>query len=196
MNIIELDGIAEKKATKKEQKPILAIDRDIVTTFAKAKQFSDSAEQDLRKAKNDLLDAASLAFWQMNHERANKGEVPASTAEMRGNECTAKITLARMYPSAVKSGDILALLPKDVFEAGFQQAFEIKVDGGKIPTQHAQDFITELKVLMAKYDCADAVSVKSGFQPTESFHLNRHKILLPEKNVALQTICPARLYVS
>jgi len=197
MNIIDLDGIAEKKPVgKKEPKPLISVDSSIVTTFVKAKQTSDSAEQDLRKAKNDLLERASVEFWKMNHARTSGGEMPASTAEMRGDSCTAKITLARIYPAVVKKDEILSAVPKEVFEKGFQQSFEIKVDGSKIPPAHAQEFINGLKHLMAKCDCSDAVSIKSGFQPTEQFHLNRHKILVPEKNAELQMVCPARMYVS
>jgi len=47
MNIIDLDGITEKKpAGKKEAKPLISVEGSIVTTFVKAKQTSDSAEQD------------------------------------------------------------------------------------------------------------------------------------------------------
>jgi len=196
MKTINLDGFTEHKPSrKKEPKPLLNVDGKPVTTFVKAKQAFDHAESDLRKAKEDLMEAASLEFWRMNHARTTAGDLPASTAEMQGDDCTAKITMARIYP-AVTGEEVLSVLPKPVFDSAFQQSFDFKIDGSKLNPATAGDFVSELRMLVEKHRSSQAVTIKRGFQPTEQFHIERHKILKPEQNLQLQSVCPARIYVS
>jgi hypothetical protein len=196
MKTINLDGFNEHKPSrKKEPKPLLNVDAKPVTTFVKAKQAFDHAESDLRKAKEDLMEAAALEFWRMNHARSLGGELPASTAEMQGDDCTAKITMARMYPS-VSPEEVMMIVPKPVFETAFQQSFDFKIDGSKLNPETAGEFVSELRALVEKHRSSSAVTIKRGYQPTEQFHLERHRILKPEQNIQLQGVCPARIYVS
>ena len=72
----------------------------------------------------------------------------------------------------------------------FRQAFELKVDGDKLPAAAAQEIIDGLTELLTRFGCPDALTVKSCIKPTAEFHAARHLLLQPEQNLALEQACP------
>jgi hypothetical protein len=194
INLSGFTTTTEKK--KKTEKPIIPCPAEAVTSFVEAKASFESAEGVLKATKGQLLEHASQEFWKLNNQRVSQGQEPASTAEMLGDNVVARITLARIYPVVTDTAPLVSIVGEQVAQKGFRQTFDFKVEGAKIPASHAQTFVDGLRDLVAKCGAGEAVTIKAGIQPTEQFHTERHKLLTPEQNMALQAVCPARLYVA
>ncbi len=77
------------------------------------------------------------------------------------------------------------------------QAFSITVNGEHLASVDpsnpdrcpAQEFVDEFNELVAKHNAADAVGFKQEIKPTKEFHGQRHTLLTPEQNVALDGVC-------
>src|SRR6266481_5229043 len=54
----------------------------------------------------------------------------------------------------------------------------------------AQDLLTELEQLFARYHASEALKVKEGIKPVPDFHSVRHCALSPEQNLAINQLCP------
>jgi len=194
INLTGFTTTTEKK--KKTEKPIIPCPAEAVTSFVEAKASFESAEGVLKATKGILLEHASQEFWKLNNQRASQGQEPASTAEMLGDNVIARITCARIYPVVTDTAPLVSIVGEQVAQKGFRQTFDFKVEGAKIPATHAQTFVDGLRDLVAKCGAGEAVTIKAGLLPTEQFHTERHKLLTPEQNMALQAVCPARLYVA
>lgn len=194
INLAGFTTTTEKK--KKTEKPIIPCPVEAVTNFVEAKASFESAEGILKATKGQLLEHASQEFWKLNNVRVSQGQEPASTAEMLGDNVVARITCARIYPVVTDTAPLVAIVGEQVAQKGFRQTFDFKVEGAKIPATHAQYFVDGLRELVAKCGAGEAVTIKAGIQPTEQFHTERHKLLTPDQNMALQAVCPARLYVA
>jgi hypothetical protein len=72
----------------------------------------------------------------------------------------------------------------------FRQAFSLEIDGDKLPAGKAQELLTELEQLFARYHAAEALKVKEGIKPVPDFHTIRHTVLSPEQNLAINQLCP------
>jgi hypothetical protein len=194
INLTGFTTTTEKK--KKTEKPIIPCPAEAVTSFVEAKASFESAEGVLKATKGILLEHASQEFWKLNNQRVSQGHEPASTAEMLGDNVIARITCARIYPVVTDTAPLVSIVGEQVAQKGFRQTFDFKVEGAKIPATHAQTFVDGLRELVAKCGAGEAVTIKAGLLPTEQFHTERHKLLTPEQNMALQAVCPARLYVA
>jgi len=194
INLAGFTTTTEKK--KKTEKPIIPCPAEAVTSFVEAKASFESAEGVLKATKGILLEHASQEFWKLNNQRASQGQEPASTAEMLGDNVIARITCARIYPVVTDTAPLVSIVGEQIAQKGFRQTFDFKVEGAKIPATHAQAFVDGLRDLVAKCGAGEAVTIKAGLLPTEQFHTERHKLLTPEQNMALQAVCPARIYVA
>jgi hypothetical protein len=72
----------------------------------------------------------------------------------------------------------------------FRQAFELKIDGDKIPSDRAEDIIGAIQNLFAEYNCPEALTFKAVIKPTPDFHTARHTALSVEENMAVDATCP------
>ena len=72
----------------------------------------------------------------------------------------------------------------------FRQAFSLEIDGDQLPADKAQDLLTELEQLFARYHASEALKVKEGIKPVPDFHSVRHCALSPEQNLAINQLCP------
>ena len=194
---INLSGLTERSSAKtKKDKPTLQVEAELVDTFVSHKAESKKAEGQLDASKTHLLMACAENFFRLNNQLAMQGREIASTAQMNGNIGTARITLANMY-SLANSEDLTQHGYGNLIEEGhFAQRFDIKIDGEQIPLAHRQEFVDGIKELVDRCEAGNAVTCKAGFAPVATFHQERFRLLTPESNLGLQSICPARLYVA
>ena len=101
------------------------------------------------------------------------------------------VTFSGRYPAL---GDaeaaVTALLGEARVARCFRQQAGYTIAGDQIPEANAGAFMTELQELLAKHGATDALEVKDAIRPVASFHAERHSLLTPEENVALEVIYP------
>jgi hypothetical protein len=136
-------------------------------------------------------DKAELKFMVLPHYfTANHGrhEVPSSIS-VNSPQGEVLVTFQNRYAKLDSEAPLLPLLGDRTGEF-FRQAFEFKIDGDKLPQDHAQELINELQTLLGKFNALDALEVKESIKPTAEFHAARHTFLTPEQNLAVDQACP------
>lgn len=102
-----------------------------------------------------------------------------------------QVQFQNRYAEGIDRSRLSSFFTDEQLAQYFREAFQVKIDGGKLPLDNAQAFIDELSALAEKFGCVDAFTIKPQFKPAKEFHDARHQFLTPEQNVALQTdFCP------
>lgn len=99
------------------------------------------------------------------------------------------ITFQNRYGKLESEESLLPILGAQTGEF-FRQAFTLEIDGDKLPSANVQQLLEELQGLFAKYNASDALKVKESIKPAPDFHTQRHTVLSPEKNLAVNQVCP------
>jgi hypothetical protein len=145
----------------------------------------EALESALEVDKKDLI-ARNKSFYFMNAH--GKVEVPSSIAIPYENG-EVLVTFTSRYKALPDESSVAAILGENVGEH-FRQAFEIKIDGDKLPVDKAQELIEKLQELFGSYNALDALSNKETVKPNADFHAKRHLVLSTAQNVAIDEACP------
>jgi hypothetical protein len=143
-----------------------------------------TAALDLEKA--ELRSLASPFFFASHH---GKGEVASSVA-CRNGEQEILVAFQNRYKLASDDAQIIEVIGADRAALYFQQGFNLKVEGAKIPADQVEELLGELQALFAKHCASEALTATSGIVPKKNFHTERHTALTLEENAAIEKICP------
>ena len=183
---INLGGIAKKpaaSATKQKTYPSVPTSPDIVKLvdfLVEHMPFVDA----VKTGKEDLAGVITPFYFEHATGRA---EVESSVLA-RGTKDELMVVFPKQLVGAFSESDIRPVLGEAKTAEFFRPKWEIKVDGDKIPAPVAQDLVNGLVALFAQHGCADALSQSEKFVPLEVFHLQRHTLLTPAQNLALNRI--------
>lgn len=187
---LNLGGIAAKK---KEAASYPALPVTPESSALVSELIAETEELEALKGSVDLKKATIKAtaqrfFFAHLH---GKHDIPSSV-EATGENPDDKILIsfANRYSTITDETPIIDLIGPERTAAFFRQAFELKVDGDKIPAAHTESLIEEIQELFAKYEATDALSAKAVIKPTPDFHAARHTALSVEENLTLDTLCP------
>lgn len=192
-----LSGMSERASKTKTAKPVLDVDASVVDEFVQAKAGVKAAETPFEAAKTHLLLAATQPFFELNQQLAKQGSEVVSSAELLGNRGKARITITSRY-SLAKPDDIKDKGFTDLLEQGYLvERCDIRVDSDKIPEASRIPFVLKLKELAKECGIGEeAISYSYGYAPRPVFHADRHRLLSVERNLTLQKVAPATLYVA
>lgn len=192
-----LSGMSERTSKTKSSKPTLSVDKSVVDEFVSAKTALKAAETPFEAAKTHLLLEATQPFFDLNRNLAENGNEVVSSAELVGNKGKARITITSRY-SLAKPDDVREKGFNDLVEQGYLvERCDIRVDSDKIPEASRIPFVLKLKELAKECGVGeDAISYSHGYAPRPVFHQDRYRLLSVERNLALQKVAPATLYVA
>lgn len=180
-----------KKGGSGKDYPVLPDERrELEAIVMQLRRDLDQYEQlegDIEQAKAQLKDAARPHYFIVNQGKAEK-EVPSSI-RIESPEGGVLVT----FQDRFKDGDakkVLDIVGPEILRQCFRQQWELAVDGDKIPQDKAQTILDEVKAIFAKHNCADALEFKSKVAPRTGFQKMRHRLLTPEKNLALDKVLP------
>lgn len=133
-----------------------------------------------------MLAEAVTPFYFSN--ASGKADVPSSV-EVASEKGTVLVTFQNRYRNATDPGLIVSLVGPEKVGRYFKQGFALKVDGDKVPEQHAQALIDELQQVFVKYGAVEALSVSQSIKPLPTFHAARHLELTPQQNEKIDGAC-------
>lgn len=188
---LNLGGIAtktEKTATEYPQLPASDDLARLVTDYLEEARELEAVEGSLEIKKAELKSIAQGFYFQHLH---GKLDIPSSV-EARGAKPDQSILIAfaNRYKILADETPIIEAIGAERTGQFFRQAFELKVDGDKIPADIAEDLIEEIQNLFTKYNAAEALTAKAVIKPTSDFHVARHSQLSVSENIAVDGICP------
>ena len=175
-----------KKAAPKTETIYPVYDNEEASVLAAGLVKQKPIVQSFDSGKKQLCDGTRRFYFE-HHSQMR--EVASSIAIPAG-EKEVLISFRNQYRVMDEDGvlamaDINARIP-DLF----QETFEIKIDGSKIPLDKAQDVIDGLVEVFSKYECEDAIGYKQRHKPIESFHASRHQMFDVDTNMEIDGICP------
>ena len=162
----------------------------LAATIVRQTEEFESLKGSLDTNKAELKFMVCPEWFKLNH---GKQEVPSSVS-VPSSEGEVLVTFQNKYKAIEDEAPLIPFLGDRTGDY-FRQAFELKVDGDKLPADRTQDLINELVELFTRYDCLAALEHKSTLRPTETFHTARHTLLTPEQNFALDQVCPVTAVV-
>ncbi len=188
---ISFGAIAPKTEKTVTEYPILP---DPTGEYAKLAKTIIDESRELEAIEGSLeinkAEAKSLA-QQFYFKHFHGKQDVQSCVEIKGEEgANVIITFASRYKAISDEAPIIEAIGAERTAQFFRQAFELKVDGDKIPADHAEELIEELQALFVKFNCTDALSAKSVIKPTSDFHVARHTSLSVTENIAVDGPCP------
>lgn len=186
IDLTKIQSKANKPKSAKTEKISIPAPPELVDSFAQAKETFDSAEGGLKVAKQLLLDAVTLPWFETISQIAQASQEVPSSGVLLGKSKVCRLTMTKRYP-------VIEQAPSGL-EQHFKQAFTFKIDGSKLPPATAQEFVNKLTELLPL--AGEAVDIKIGVTPTPSFHTERAKLLTPQGNLDFQRVCPAVIYVA
>src|SRR5580698_3734239 len=139
----------------------------------------------LETDKAELKMLTAPHYFAVNHGRH---EVPSSVS-VPSPKGEVLVTFANRYSQLPDETGLLPVLGEHTGE-WFRQSFELKIKGDKLPEDKTQELLDRLQNLFAEFGATDALEVKEGVKPVETFHAQRHLLLSPEQNVALEQVVP------
>jgi hypothetical protein len=128
---------------------------------------------------------AAPFYFTTNHGRA---EIPSSIS-IPSSKGEVLVTFANRYPLLKDESGLVPVLGEAVGEH-FRQTFELSIKGDKLPSDKTQELMDRLQELFAEFGCVDALEVKEGLKPVDTFHASRHRLLTPEQNLTLEQVVP------
>lgn len=189
---LNLGGIAAKTEKTITEYPVLPdptgefakLATDIINDSREIEAITGSLEINKTFAKN----AAQAFYFENLH---GKMDIPSSV-EIKGLKEGANviITFASRYKTLQDEMPIIEIIGAERTAKYFRQAFELKVDGDKIPADRAEELIEAIQKLFLKFNATDALSAKSIIKPTSDFHIARHSALSVSENIAVDAECP------
>ena len=189
---ISLGGIATKKADTKTSYPALPdptgdvakLTSDII---AESREM-EAIEGSLKIKKMELKSLAQAHFFNHLH---GKSDIPSSV-EATGTAHDEKVlvTFPSRYAAITDESTIIDAIGAERTAQFFRQRFELKIDGDKIPAEHAGALIDAIQTLFAEYNASDALTANEIIKPTPDFHIARHTALSVDENLAVEMACP------
>ncbi|HTB82243.1 MAG TPA: hypothetical protein VK742_01190 [Candidatus Sulfotelmatobacter sp.] len=134
----------------------------------------------------DVTEADALAA-KYNLQSAEQLVRALQSGEIKSEEVL--VTFANRYSQLKDESGLLPILG-DTTSEFFRQAFELKINGDKLPADKTQELLNKLQNLFAEYAATDALEVKEGIKPVDTFHTQRHLKLSVEQNLALEQVAP------
>jgi hypothetical protein len=108
----------------------------------------------------------------------------AGTPEVKG---AVRVTVKEQYYSFPTEDPFIPILGDQV-EKFFRQAFELKIDGDKLPADKAGELVEKIQALFTEYDCADALEAKECIVPVENFKALRLTEMDLAQSLALESV--------
>ena len=139
----------------------------------------------LETDKAELKFMVAPHYFAVNHGRH---EVPSSVA-VNSPKGEVLVTFQNRYSQLPDESGLLPILGEEC-GTHFRQSFELKIKGDKLPADQTQELLDRLQNLFAEFGATDALEVKEGVKPVETFHAARHRLLTPEQNLALEQVVP------
>ena len=148
----------------------------------------DELEGQLKTDKAELKMLVAPHYFTINH---GKGEIPSSIA-VNSPSGEVLVCFQNRYSKLPDEEPLAAVLDAEHIAKYFQQTFEIKISGAKLPQdpEVCQTLMNELQELFARHQASDALEASEGIAPKKNFHEDRHRELSVSQNLALEQICP------
>jgi hypothetical protein len=185
---LSFGGIAKKKADTKTAYPVFPDNpqiRELAQRIIERQQQFDALEGALKTDKAEMKCLVTPFYF--THNRG-KVEVPSSVA-VQSDTGEVLVLFQNRYSKLDSEAPMLGVLGERTGNY-FRQAFNLTIDGDKLPTDRAQELLNDLAELFAKYSASDALQVAESVKPVPDFHSRRHLELTPEENVAVEQVCP------
>jgi hypothetical protein len=189
---LSFGGIAQKAEKKTTEYPALPdpdgeVAKLASEIIAEAREF-EVLEGSLKLKKAELRAMSQEFYFQHLH---GKHEIPSSV-EAKGENPEEKVlvTFSSRYSTLTDETPVIEAIGAERTAQFFRQAFELKIDGDKIPSDRAEDIIGAIQNLFAEYNCPEALTFKAVIKPTPDFHTARHTALSVEENMAVDATCP------
>jgi hypothetical protein len=189
---LNLGGIAAKTEKTATEYPVLpdasGDTAKLVDDLINETRELEAIEGSLEIKKAELKSLAQGFYFENMH---GKMDIPSSVvAKGTSPEQNVIVTFASRYKVIQDETPIINAIGADRTAQFFRQAFELKVDGDKIPADVAEELIGEITSLFSKYRASDALTAKAVIKPTADFHIARHTSLSVDENLEIETICP------
>lgn len=187
---LNFGGIAqkvEKTATEYPALPdptgeVAAIASEII---AESREF-EALKTSLESKKKELRKMSQEFYFQHLH---GKHEIPSSVEAGEGDQ-KVLVTFTSRCSTLADETLVIEAIGAERTAQFFRQAFELKIDGDKIPADRAEDLIGSIQNMFAEYNCPEALTFKAVIKPTPDFHAGRHTALSVEENLAVDEACP------
>ena len=98
-----------------------------------------------------------------------------------------RVTVKEQYYSFDGEDSFVPILGDQVAKY-FRQAFELKIDGDKLPSDKAGELGEKLQTLFAEYGCLDALEAKETVVPVNNFKALRFTEMDLTQSLALETV--------
>ena len=186
---LNLKGLTKTKTTGTEY-PKLPSTPDLADLVGK--YIDGVAEMDALKGSNELMRAeiCELARSFYFEFVSGKTDIPSSV-EVRSTDGRPCLVA---FPSRAKAvtdeKQIADIIGTDLTSQLFYDAFELKINGDKIPEHKAQDLVNQVVTLFDEAGATDALTAKQVIKPSPEFHTARHSKLSVDQNLALDEVCP------
>ncbi|MDE2102887.1 MAG: hypothetical protein KGL39_36925 [Patescibacteria group bacterium] len=186
---VSFGKIATKKEETKTAYPVMPDADGKVAEIAarileRTEQF-EALKGALETDKAELKFMVAPHYFAVNHGRH---EVPSSVA-VNSPKGEVLVTFQNRYSQLPDEAALVPVLG-DLTGEFFRQSFELKIKGDKLPADKTQELLDEMQNLFAKFGATDALEVKEGIKPVETFHAQRHLQLTPAQNLALEQVVP------
>ena len=187
---LNFGGIAQKVEKTATEYPSLPDPSGEVATIA-SEIIAESREFEVLKTslenkKKELRKMSQEFYFQHLH---GKHEIPSSIEAGEGDQ-KVLVTFTSRCSALADETPVIESIGAERTAQFFRQAFELKIDGDKIPADRAEDLIGAIQNLFAEYNCPEALTFKAVIKPTPDFHTARHTTLSVEENLAVDEACP------
>jgi len=185
---LSFGGIAKKRADSKTAYPVFPDNpqiRELAQRIIERQQQFDALEGALKTDKAEMKCLVTPFYFTQNR---GKLDVPSSVA-IQSDTGELLVLFQNRYTKLDSDAPMIGVLG-DRTGKYFQQAFNLTIDGDKLPTDRAQELLNDLVELFAKYNANDALQVAEAVKPVSDFHSRRHLELTPEENLAVEQVCP------
>jgi hypothetical protein len=187
---LNLGGIAlkkEKTATEYPSIPATDDTMSLVTDIINETRELEALEGSLNIKKGEIRSLSQDFYFQHLH---GKHDIPSSVEAVGLNGEKVLVTFSSRYKTLTDEDQLIGAIGAERTAQFFRQAFELKVDGDKIPADRAEELIGAIQNLFAEHNCTEALTAKAVIKPTSDFHTARHTTLSVEENIAVDAICP------
>jgi len=196
-----LGGIAKKKDDTSNKYPVYpdenGVAAELAARIAERQDQFDALKSALETDKAELA-RTLIRPWYFSHFH-RKNDVPSSVlvnwntkadpeAGTEARSGTVRVTVKEQYYSFASEEPFVPILGDEVAKY-FRQAFELKIDGDKLPgAARGDEFLEKLQTLFAEYDCSDALVAKECIVPVENFKALRLSEMDLAQSLALENV--------
>jgi hypothetical protein len=197
---VSLGGIAKKKDDTSNKYPVYP-DEDgtageLAARIAERQDQFDALKSALETDKAELA-RVKIRPWYLQHFHRKSdvsssvlvnwktpADAEAGTPERTG---TVRVTVKEQYYSFASEDPFIPILGEQV-EKYFRQAFELKIDGDKLPSDKAGELVEKLQQLFDEYGCRDALEAKECIVPVDNFKALRFSEMELAQSLALENV--------